>query len=234
MSTNTLLVTAEIIKDSVFIKCINRSPDLLRDVTVIIADKIIDMGNLKPGSVKQTVYSVDIIPQQENFTIHIRGKNANNLSNVIEGVPYTISSGNTDERREFEEVKEIKKTDEDREKQADISVKKRCIYSIDNLTAGQSVCFEVTVRNDGPDDASNIVITEIINYDFIGDIYCEDETYDNGLWRLDRLICGEEKILIFTALLKKSGRCIISTVASADESDPNTENNSATIYLKAT
>jgi uncharacterized repeat protein (TIGR01451 family) len=221
-----LIITAEITKANIHLKCINRYPEVCRNARIIFPGETVSIGDIKPGSVKKTTYSTNIISDLKDFTIHITGEIK---GSVVEGVPYRANIIKNENAPSMKTSQDELET-EPQEVLADISIVKYCTDEI--LQAGKNVHFIIIIRNNGPNDATGIVVTDIADNEFISGIVCDDPSFSNGLWMIDSLACGEEKAVSYTALLEKSGRCITCAVASSNETDPNTENNSSVVYMK--
>lgn len=88
----------------------------------------------------------------------------------------------------------------------DISVTKNVDELIPNV--GDQIIFTVTVQNDGPSDATNLVVTDVLasGYDFVNAL-ATNGTYNNvnGSWTLGSLASGTSETLTITADVLSSG-----------------------------
>ena len=88
----------------------------------------------------------------------------------------------------------------------DVSVTK----TADNLIpyVGDEIVFTITVQNDGPSDATNLVVTDVLasGYDLVSAI-ASNGTYNNvsGSWTLGSLASGNSETLTITADILSSG-----------------------------
>ena len=99
-----------------------------------------------------------------------------------------------------------------------------------NPNVGDTVTFQIEVRNDGPDDATNVSLTDTFpsgitltaNNPSLG-------TYDTGtgLWTIGSIANGDSVTLTLTGTVNsgQGGATITNTVsaASGDQEDPNTD-----------
>ncbi len=111
--------------------------------------------------------------------------------------------------------------------QADLTVEK----SVDNSTPhnGDQISYSVTVKNDGPDDATGVSISDLLP---LGLSYVSDDgngAYDSGtgIWTIGSLANGASVILTVTAEVtgNVSDEILNHAVATAIEIDPNSDNN---------
>lgn len=112
---------------------------------------------------------------------------------------------------------------------ADLSLTK----TVDNATpnVGQNVTFTITLRNTGPDDATNVVVSDLLptGLSFISSIPSQG-SYNNitGLWTVGTVTNGSTKTLTVIALVvSPSARTNTGTVSASDQSDPTSANNTA-------
>ncbi|MEP5615887.1 MAG: gliding motility-associated C-terminal domain-containing protein [Flavobacteriaceae bacterium] len=92
--------------------------------------------------------------------------------------------------------------------QADLALTK--VETNNNLTpsVGEEISFEITVTNDGPDDATNVEVVDqllsgfnFVDYNATLGVY--DET--TGIWQLGTLLNGNSAILVINVLVNPSG-----------------------------
>lgn len=88
----------------------------------------------------------------------------------------------------------------------DVSVTKTADTMTPNV--GDAIVFTVTVNNDGPSDATNVVVTDLLasGYEFVSAVP-SDGTYDNfnGSWTLGNLANGASENIVITANVLASG-----------------------------
>lgn len=117
---------------------------------------------------------------------------------------------------------------------ADISVTK----TADNLTPDRDdvVTFTIVAANDGPDDATDIVITDLLPAGLtLGSAVAPAGTSYNqttGEWTIDSLASGADVTLTLTATATSSGVKVNSaTLTSLDQFDTNGQNDSQSVTI---
>jgi len=116
-------------------------------------------------------------------------------------------------------------------KSADLAVTK--VGSPDPVIAGTALTYTITVTNNGPDDATGVSVSDPLPD---GVTYSSSSatrgSYDDGtgLWSVGELANGESATLtIFLTVNSSTSETLAnSSTVSANEHDPNTENNSVT------
>ena len=100
--------------------------------------------------------------------------------------------------------------------------------SQDEIDYGDILNWTVSIRNNGPDDASKLVVS----FDELGDdlIYlnCSNDNFNNTSLKLDipSLLVGEEISFIISTKVNSSNKeIILATNVTADTYDPNESNN---------
>ncbi len=122
--------------------------------------------------------------------------------------------------------------------QADISITKTVNKAIANV--GENVTFTVTARNNGPDNATNIQIQDLMPTGFSNiQITPSTGTYNNnnGIWTIPQLNNGENATLTLSGILTSNitSQVLMNTANKTyqDQFDPNpnNDNSSASIYV---
>ncbi|MBO9583913.1 MAG: DUF11 domain-containing protein [Flavobacterium sp.] len=113
-------------------------------------------------------------------------------------------------------------------KQADLSVAKTVDNAFPNV--GDTVIFTLTASNLGPNDATGVQVTELLQsgYTFVSATAATGTTYNStsGLWTIGNLANGGIAVLTVTAKVNASGNYTNSAAISGNQSDPvNTNNN---------
>ncbi len=119
---------------------------------------------------------------------------------------------------------------------ADIEVNKTVNNSRPNV--GDTVTFTVTVKNNGPDTATNIQIADTIppHFDNLS-IHLSTGTYQNNIWTIPELANGSNATFTITGTVTSSFTGLnttnTATKIAEDQIDPNpyNDNSSATIYV---
>ncbi|MGB5435324.1 MAG: gliding motility-associated C-terminal domain-containing protein, partial [Maribacter sp.] len=96
----------------------------------------------------------------------------------------------------------------DYEAVADLSLAKRVVDNDVTPFIGTEITFEVSVTNDGPDDATGVIVTDLLpsGYDFIlfsSTTGAYDET--SGIWTVGNIASGLTEILLIDVLVNASG-----------------------------
>jgi uncharacterized repeat protein (TIGR01451 family) len=117
---------------------------------------------------------------------------------------------------------------------ADLAIQK----SIDDATPdnGQTITYAITVTNNGPADASDVVVTDILpaGVSYVSDNSTTTETTyatSTGHWTIGTLANGITKELHIVAQVTAEGGQSVSNTATAssDNADTNTDNNSESV-----
>ena len=94
---------------------------------------------------------------------------------------------------------------------------------VDNLTpfVGEAITFTITLTNKGPDEATNVVVSEVVpdGYTYQGS---NDADYNQalGIWTIDNLGVGETRTLRITVTVNPTGEYLNQAeVLSVDQSD---------------
>jgi uncharacterized repeat protein (TIGR01451 family) len=101
-------------------------------------------------------------------------------------------------------------------------------------TVGQSVTFTVTVSNNGPDEATNVVVSDPLAPGLhFQSAFPDQGTYDpaTGLWTVGTLPQGTSSSLTITAQVTVAVVTNTAAVAHSDQFDPDTTNNTASITV---
>ncbi len=103
---------------------------------------------------------------------------------------------------------------------ADLSL----VKSVDNPTpdAGSNVVFTITVSNDGPSDATNIQVTDLLpsGYNYVSDDSGGNYVPATGIWSLGNLALGNSTTINITALVNPAGDYTnIAEITGADQAD---------------
>jgi uncharacterized repeat protein (TIGR01451 family) len=116
-----------------------------------------------------------------------------------------------------------------RPQRADLAVAKTVNHPAPNV--GDTISFVVTLTNKGPDAATDVSVTDLLpaGLNFISAIPSLG-SYDSatGLWTVAKLAAGGRATLTLNAeVISPSAQTNTATITSADQFDPNTNNNSA-------
>ncbi len=116
--------------------------------------------------------------------------------------------------------------------QSDLQVSK----TVDNPTpnVGDTVTYTITLTNNGPDDATNVTVKDILPPQVRLSLSRGVGDYDpaTGIWTVGTLAAGESVTLTLTAVVvSPNPQANTATVNHSDQFDPNTANNSDTASI---
>lgn len=101
---------------------------------------------------------------------------------------------------------------------------------------GEMVTFTVTIRNNGPDDATNVEVIDELAEELMYDSHIASQgTYEpaTGIWLVGDLAAGETATLQITATVVDASGPIVNTAAvhHSDQADNDDTNNQSTVIL---
>ena len=109
------------------------------------------------------------------------------------------------------------------------------IKIVNNATPnyGDEITYTITVRNNGPDNSTNIKVSEVLadNFKFIS-ANASKGYYDltNGVWAVGNLT-NNEQLLVITVKIVKTGFIQNNVSVNGTGFDPNVTNNNATVNI---
>ncbi|MFD0992020.1 T9SS type B sorting domain-containing protein, partial [Tenacibaculum geojense] len=124
---------------------------------------------------------------------------------------------------------------------ADLSVTKEVVDGDTTPLVGQEITFEITVRNDGPQEATGVEITDVIpsGYDY-QTFSSSTGTYDEltGIWVVGNLANGDVETLLIDVTVNPNGNYLNTTEITASnvfdiDSTPNNGDTSEDDYAEA-
>ena len=110
------------------------------------------------------------------------------------------------------------------------------IKIVNNATPnyGDEITYTITVRNNGPDNSTNIKVSEVLadNFKFIS-ANASKGYYDltNGVWAVGNLTNNETAKLVITVKIVKKGFIQNNVSVNGTGFDPNVTNNNATVNI---
>ena len=110
------------------------------------------------------------------------------------------------------------------------------IKIVNNATSnyGDEITYTITVRNNGPDNSTNIKVSEVLadNFKFIS-ANASKGYYDltNGVWAVGNLTNNETAKLVITVKIVKTGFIQNNVSVNGTGFDPNVTNNNATVNI---
>lgn len=100
---------------------------------------------------------------------------------------------------------------------------------------GDEITWIITITNNGPDSASDIVVREELPNGLILTNYTTSAgNYNNGIWSIASLAKGETQKLTINCVVDKLGEIINFVEVTANEHDWNLSNNNATKSINTT
>ena len=108
-------------------------------------------------------------------------------------------------------------------KAADLSINK--VVNVSNPNYGDLVRWTLTVRNNGPDAATNVVVTDVLPAGLI--FKSSNGNYVNGKWSVGNLNVGQSRSLEIIALVNVTGSIVNTATVTGNEYDYNPNNNKA-------
>ncbi len=114
-------------------------------------------------------------------------------------------------------------------KAADLSINK--VVNVSNPNYGDLVKWTLTVRNNGPNNATEVTVGDIIPQGLV--FISSNGNYVNGKWSVGTLNVGQSKSLEIVTLVNITGNIINKANVSGKEYDHNPSNNNASksIYV---
>ncbi|OQY42126.1 MAG: hypothetical protein B6242_16510, partial [Anaerolineaceae bacterium 4572_78] len=112
---------------------------------------------------------------------------------------------------------------------ADLNILKTVNNETPNV--GDQIIFTLVVNNNGPSDASGVVVTEHLpsGYTYVSDDANGDFDPSSGLWTIGDLVNGASEVLNITVIVNASGDYTNTASVTANEIDPNEDDNNSTI-----
>lgn len=223
----------------------NSGPDTATNIVVVdtLPEQIMLVGNTPATGAFATdtrTWSIPALASGESTTLQIDGQIAS-----VAGLPAEdpINTGlvNTAEVISVDQVDSNStpgnnvETEDDQDSVsvrvpiADLSVAKTTLTPTANI--GETASFEITVRNDGPDIATNVVILDILpsGLTYVSDSQSDsdnDYAADTGLWTIPSLDVGQSVTLQINANVTMAGSFTnTAELIAADQDDPDSTAN---------
>ena len=117
---------------------------------------------------------------------------------------------------------------------ADIEITK----TADDMTpaVNDTVVFTLTVRNNGPSDATGVEVTDILPsvLSYVSDTSGGAYNATTGIWNIGTLTVGSSESIDITLTIEEPGRIVnIASITDTDVPDPDQTNNSSGLILNA-
>ncbi len=109
--------------------------------------------------------------------------------------------------------------------------------TVDNIypVSGDLVTYTITVSNNGPDAATNVIVEDSISENLVSLNFSStigQYTIGNHTWDVGTLSNGQSETLTVTGIISISETFTSNAIASADQSDDNEFNNSSSVTVK--
>ena len=117
---------------------------------------------------------------------------------------------------------------------ADLAIAKG--FSPTNPTLGQNVTFTLTVTNNGPNDATGVVVSDYLpdGLTWVSDDSAGAYVPGTGLWTVGAVANGASAVLHVVATVETTSQsCNTATITSGTPLDPNAANNQSTVCVLA-
>ena len=168
------------------------------------------IGNLTKGDWRELIIETEVI----------------STGNITNAVTVTSTENDTNESNNNASIKNITAVDV-----LDLTITK--VVNVDKeVLVGQRIVFTITVRNNGPADATNVNVTEVLSphIKMIGySTWDSHYDVDAGVWYIGNLTNGDWRDLIILAEVVSAGNISNVVVVTSTENDTNTSNNNASI-----
>ncbi len=118
---------------------------------------------------------------------------------------------------------------------ADLHVTKQ--VNDNTVTVGDTIVYTIQVRNDGPDSATNVVITDNLPFGFSSQsVQASVGAYNavTGIWNVGTLANGQVATLTITGTITTSGNIVNTASVASAVGDPDTADNTAAVTVTAT
>ncbi|MFD2568564.1 beta strand repeat-containing protein, partial [Pseudotenacibaculum haliotis] len=112
--------------------------------------------------------------------------------------------------------------------QADLSIAKTVDDSTPNV--GENIVFSLTVNNSGPDNATGVVVNDLLpsGYTYVSDNGGGNYNSGTGVWTIGNLTNGGNVVLQITATVNATGTYANTATVSGDQNDPDGSDDSDT------
>ena len=169
------------------------------------------IGDLAKDDWRQLVIVVEVI-------------SGGNISNVV---VVTSSENDPNKSNNNASIPNITAHDD-----VDLAITKSVNFTGDVVCVGDTIIFTVTVWNNGPCDATNVNVTEVLSPHLKLVSYSTWDSYydvDDGVWYIGNLTKGDWRQLIIAAEVISAGNISNVVVVTSSENDSNMSNNNASI-----
>lgn len=98
---------------------------------------------------------------------------------------------------------------------------------------GGTIIFTITAYNSGPEDATGVVVQDILPFGFVYQSH-SGGTFTNGEWAVGNLNKGSIQVLTITAVVQPTGNYYNNASIHGNEMDPVMSNNTAGVIINPT
>ena len=146
-----------------------------------------------------------------------------NISNVVAAYAYQNETNYTNNNASIPNITAVNNVDLNISKRVDVC---------DVVVVGQTVIFTITVRNNGPCDATNVNVSELLSPHLkMIDYYTWESYYDvdAGIWYIGNLTKDDWRELVIKTEVVSVGNITNAVSVTSSENDTNKSNNNASI-----
>ncbi len=115
------------------------------------------------------------------------------------------------------------------EKTADLEIIK--LVNNSNPDYREQITWTLIIKNNGPDDATGVIVVDSIPDGLIGISDNIGGNYNDGIWYVGNLGCGETKEWKIVCIVNKTGDIVNVASINGNEADLNLENNNASAII---
>ncbi|WP_407409737.1 CARDB domain-containing protein, partial [Methanobrevibacter sp.] len=204
----------------------NNGPDDAFNVTVTDAVpegliNVVPYGDYE-GFFKNNVWTIDKIANGESYKLVLKSEVNVTNTTIVNNVTVTSDTYDPNETNNNGTNQTVVPPE------ADLEI----IKTVSNVSAhkGDSISWTITVTNNGPDAAVNVVVNDVIPAGLIynGVISVDDGSFDGEVWSVDEIASGETLVLVINTTVDTTNVTIPNVVnVTPDTYDPNETNNNA-------
>ena len=153
-----------------------------------------------------------------NITLQVSYEINSNITNIANVTTDALIDGLTD----YVEVLLIS---------VDLQVNKT--VSIPRPEYGEEIVYTITVKNNGPDNATNVIVVDKLPIGLIFISSSDNDNYDNdtGIWNIGNLNNGQTVVLNITCIVTATGNIENKVNVTCDQYDYNLNNNNYSISI---
>ena len=183
--------------------------------------------NATKGTYNGRVWDIGELKNGENHTLVIIAQviSKGTISNVVAASSNVTDSNESNNNDSIEDIRALPIVD--------LQITKT-INTGDKVNVTDMVEYRITVANNGPSDATNVMVSEIISeYLNMTGYFASRGTYDGKTWTIGNLANGASVFLIISAEVISNGTVENIVRVNSTENDTNLSNNEANVTVEA-